>query len=248
MRITTLIGLIAAAVMGTQPATAQSPGAPVVVLDGGPSSRPWSAVGRLTLDGQFVCTATLVAPTVILTAAHCVLDDDGLAYPARRLGFQAGVKGDAAVLVRDVAAVRPHPEYRTARFASVERTASDIAMLDLAWPVTEYEILPIPIGGYKGERRGLLLPNYAEGNESFLRIDRGCDVLAQNGAVLELGCTPREGASGAPLITGVGPGRRVVGVLSNASRGFNPRGYAARLDYALPGLAGRPRSSATTRP
>jgi V8-like Glu-specific endopeptidase len=34
---------------------------------------PWSAIGRLTRPGEW-CTASLVAPDLILTAAHCFID------------------------------------------------------------------------------------------------------------------------------------------------------------------------------
>ena len=37
--------------------------------------RDWMAVGRLSYqNGQGFCTATLVAPDLILTASHCVYD------------------------------------------------------------------------------------------------------------------------------------------------------------------------------
>ena len=37
--------------------------------------RDWMAVGRLSYkNGQSFCTATLVAPDLILTASHCVYD------------------------------------------------------------------------------------------------------------------------------------------------------------------------------
>jgi len=38
---------------------------------------PWSAIGRLTMPGGGQCSATLVSPSLVLTAAHCVLDESG---------------------------------------------------------------------------------------------------------------------------------------------------------------------------
>ena len=34
----------------------------------------WLAVGRLNVSGQGYCTATLIAPDMVMTAGHCVVD------------------------------------------------------------------------------------------------------------------------------------------------------------------------------
>ena len=34
----------------------------------------WQAVGRLDAEGVGFCTGTLIAPDLVLTAAHCVYD------------------------------------------------------------------------------------------------------------------------------------------------------------------------------
>ncbi len=223
------------------PAAAQAAAYPAPALFTGPESRPWAAVGRLTRDGHFVCTATLISETAVLTAAHCVLDDSGTPYEFGRLRFQAGVYGNTALLEREIVGARVHPGYRSAYFADMETTASDVAMLDLGWPVGSHEVWPIPVGNWGGDRRGLLLPSYGPSRGTELVIDPSCGVDAVLGAVLQLFCTPPEGASGAPLVAGVGPERRVIGVLSNRRGGFEPRAFAVRADRALIEIASPPR-------
>jgi secreted trypsin-like serine protease len=54
-------------------ATSQEPGggATPMIIDGGlASNAPWAA--RLFLNGRQTCSATIIAPTYILTAKHCV--------------------------------------------------------------------------------------------------------------------------------------------------------------------------------
>jgi secreted trypsin-like serine protease len=51
--------------------TGGEPGAsPMIIGGGNASSGPWAA--RLFVNGQQNCTATIIAPTYILTAKHCV--------------------------------------------------------------------------------------------------------------------------------------------------------------------------------
>lgn len=39
------------------------------------SQYPWSAIGRIEIGNQGICSATLIANDLILTAAHCLIDE-----------------------------------------------------------------------------------------------------------------------------------------------------------------------------
>lgn len=80
------------------------------------------------------CSGTVLDPTHVLTAAHCVVEKTARAAPADVL-VAAGVNdirtpaSRATGVVVGVAAIRVHPRYRTDRYPD------DVAMLTLATPL-----------------------------------------------------------------------------------------------------------------
>jgi protease YdgD len=61
------------------------------------AERPWVAVGQINIRAyrtKGLCTGTLVAPDIVITAAHCVIDPwKGVPYPLKDIHFLAGVRG-----------------------------------------------------------------------------------------------------------------------------------------------------------
>jgi len=74
-----------------------------------PSQLPARAVGRLETQGGYLCTATLVADDIILTAAHCVMDDKG--HHKKPLAFYAGIDHGDAVATAGILAVHIDPAF-----------------------------------------------------------------------------------------------------------------------------------------
>lgn len=67
----------------------------VLVTESGP---PWEAVGKVNIGGYRIrgaCTGVLVAPTLVITAAHCIMDPwKKSAFPLHDIHFLAGVRGE----------------------------------------------------------------------------------------------------------------------------------------------------------
>lgn len=107
------------------------------------------AVGAMMsrADGSWTnaCTATLVAPSLVLTAAHCVSDMwGGGIVSANQVRFAVGVDAASPVRTFDVAEVHRHPSYRSSMGGSAE---NDVAVLVLSQDATAElpEIQPIPM-------------------------------------------------------------------------------------------------------
>ncbi|MGX6449290.1 S1 family peptidase, partial [Patulibacter sp. S7RM1-6] len=80
------------------------------------------------------CSGTILDPTHILTAAHCVVEDDAVAAPADVIvaAGTANIRTDAGLAgatIAPVAKVRVHPRYRS------EQYPDDVAVLTLGVPI-----------------------------------------------------------------------------------------------------------------
>ena len=99
---------------------------------GGTKTTGFPAVGALVDGGGPFCTGTVVAPRVVVTAAHCL---EGV-QSASSLGFALGASAFRPQQVLKVAAATVHPQY------DARNIRNDIAVLRLA---ADAPVTPVPI-------------------------------------------------------------------------------------------------------
>jgi protease YdgD len=186
-------------------------------LDSRDDLRGWEAIGRVDVrDGGF-CTGTLIAPDLVLTAAHCVINDDGSPVPAGQITFRAGLANGSAFVEATIAQTVVDESYRKIRPAPMDMVRIDVALLQLAAPVPATTIAPFTVGvPDAGEEVSVV--SYADGREDALSLQRVCNVVARHEGLIAVDCDVSYGSSGAPVLDNSGGYRaRIVSIISVGS-------------------------------
>jgi secreted trypsin-like serine protease len=183
------------------------------VIGGVPDASGYPATGALSrIEGEahFACTATLIAPRLVMTAAHC-LDDGALSFT---LASDARAANGGIMLVRH----RAHPDF----LASIG--AHDVAVAELAEAVNG--VTPEALFEERSLTAGLSVAHVGYGpmtdefdtrrvkNAGSAAVETVSDtefVVGEAGAVESCG-----GDSGGPAFVETEAGRRLVGITSRA--------------------------------
>jgi uncharacterized protein (TIGR03382 family) len=192
---------------------------------GGETSEPseFMATGMIVTRERLICTGTLIAPDVVLTAAHC------LKRPQYgEFGFTLDT--DASDGIENVvpgAFVHQHPDFDDGVDEFVNLAVrNDIGILILERPVTEVapeQIDQPELATAVGNGNELPMCGYGRvvWYTGTLALKRDATVVVDRTDAFEFSTTaddpqPCSGDSGAPLFVDGPTGRRIVGVVSRA--------------------------------
>ena len=181
----------------------------------GDDSRGWEAVGRLNIAGKSMCTGALIAPDLVLTAAHCVFDKaNGQMVDATKIEFLAGWRGGRASAYANVKRAVVHPDYVFATDSADIRVRNDIAVLQLMRPIHKTSITPFQTGVRPRKGADIGIVSYAHDRAESPSIQESCNVLARQSGTIIMSCDVDYGSSGAPVFLMNDGAPRIVSVVS----------------------------------
>lgn len=191
--------------------------APALMAEAMPPMPPearthWQAIGRVngagfrTVSG---CTGALIAPDLVLTAAHCVNREK----VGSTRHFVAGWDRGAFVAHEKSDTILVHPRYEPTN--ATARLRYDVALIRLPSPIDSELVTPLALraGTRRAPRRADLF-GYHNQRPHALSAHLSCDLVnAQTAPMWRFDCEVIAGNSGGPVIVVTDDGPKVAGVI-----------------------------------
>lgn len=198
------LGLLAGCA-ARQPAPA--PASPVA-----PPGLPWTAaIGQLAVGGGEPCTAILVAPARVVTAAHCLYQNQRQVSP-QSLVFLPNLGATPALGQHRGRAIRAQGGVVHEGRVGPESIAADWALIDIEPPVTGVPPVPVvalsiaEINSRIAAGTDLYTAGYGYGGKKALKAHGKCRLVetarfpaARYPGILVTDCIIRVGDSGGPI-------------------------------------------------
>ncbi len=237
MGLRSLLFVVVGAVVGCSGSqgTSEDPAATDDAIQGGTTDSKHPGVGLVWFQGGGFCSGTLIAPSVVLTAGHCVQDPiEGFFTGSGKATANLGSEPVTSMVKHPVDKMIAHPSYSSG--GGCPNSTFDIGLIHLTTPITTIKPTSIataaPANGASCEAVGFGT-HTANGVDTYERKRHGTEIVQATAATsiqVKFGTAIADhGDSGGPLLCG----GVVSGATSCHTDGNYPQHqveYYARID------------------
>lgn len=178
----------------------------------------WEAIGRLDMGKGSFCTGTLIAKDIVLTAAHCALDNrTGKPYRPGEVTFRAGLSNGASLAERKVVQIVAHPDYSPNGGVTVQAVQVDVALMRLETPIPHSIANPFALHHGRVPNKEISVASYGRGRSEAITRERSCRILERRMGLISFNCDVTFGSSGSALLAKSGSRWQILSVVSAVS-------------------------------
>ncbi len=191
----------------------------------------WEGVGRLDLANTGFCTGTLIAPDLVLTAAHCALDKKtSKPFISGQITFRAGLSDGQSLADREVVQIAVHPDFVADAPVSADRVRIDVGLMRLNEPIPYSIADPFALHSGRVSDDEISVASYGRGRADAITRERSCSILRRGQGLISFNCDVTFGSSGSAILAKSGSRWQILSVVSAVGTdGQKKIGYGMEL-------------------